>query len=329
MTPLRDSFGRVVDYLRLSVTDRCNLRCVYCLPANGGRFVPSEDLLTDDEIVRLSSVALRVGISKLRVTGGEPLARPGVVELIRRLAALPGLQDLSLSTNGVRLAEMATDLRAAGLRRVNISLDTQKPDRFARVTRWGSFHDVWAGVEAATTAGFDPVKINVVVMKGVNDDEIPEFVALTRDRPLHVRFIELMPIGETGFFGPDRWLPLNDIRARCGPLEPLPADDAPRGFGPAVYHRAPGGRGTVGFISALSCNFCARCNRLRLTSRGRLAPCLASDDGFDLRSLLRTGADDATLARTFVSAAMSKPERHAMDVHSVRVRESFMCGLGG
>lgn len=329
MSVLIDPFGRKIDYLRLSVTDRCNLRCVYCLPAEGYAFAPSPDLLTEDEIIRAATAAVKAGMTKIRVTGGEPLARPGMVNLVARLAALPGLQDLSLSTNGVLLAGFAQELRRAGLGRINISLDTLRPERFARVTRLGRVEKVLGGLEAALAAGFSPVKINVVVMKGINDDEIPDFVAIAREKPLHVRFIELMPIGETGFFGPERWLPLADIRTRCGTLEPVALDDAPRGYGPARYYRSLSAKGTVGFISALSCNFCQRCNRLRLTSRGRLAPCLASDMGVDLRVLLRSGVDDGRIEEAFLEAVSIKPEKHRMESKETRVRESFMCGLGG
>ncbi len=329
MIRLRDPFGRRVDYLRLSVTDRCNLRCVYCLPASGHPFVQQTGLLTDDEIVRLASAAVSCGIAKIRLTGGEPLSRPGIAGLAARLAALPGMRDLSLSTNGMLLGGLARELRRAGVGRVNISLDTLRPRRFARITRLGGIERVLEGVDAALAAGLSPVKINVVVMKGINDDEVPDFVALSRERPLHVRFIELIPVGETGFFGPDRWLPLAKIRSRCGFLEPVPPDDAPRGHGPAVYGRAPGARGTVGFIGALSCNFCGRCNRLRLTSRGRLAPCLASDRGVDLRALLRAGADRGRIEEAFRRAVAMKPERHHMGSEGPLVQESFMCGLGG
>jgi cyclic pyranopterin phosphate synthase len=324
-----DPFGRAIDYLRLSVTDRCNLRCLYCLPSGGIAAARAQDTLTDDELVRLVAVAVGQGVRKVRVTGGEPLVRPGLPALVARLAALSGLEDLSLSTNGLLLPRLARPLRDAGLRRVNVSLDTLRPERFSRITRLGRWEDARDGVEAALEAGFGPVKVNVVVMKGLNDDEIPAFVELARHRPLHVRFIELMPIGETGFFNRDRWLPMDEIRRRCGPLEPVAADDAPRGWGPAEYFRPAGSVGTVGFIGALSCRFCARCNRLRLTSRGRLMPCLASPLGKDLLAPLRAGASDGELARLFRDVVSMKPEHHDMDAALHRVRETFMCAVGG
>ncbi|OGR87134.1 MAG: cyclic pyranopterin phosphate synthase MoaA [Elusimicrobia bacterium RIFCSPHIGHO2_02_FULL_57_9] len=324
-----DPFGRRIDYLRLSVTDRCNLRCVYCLPAQGVAGSASQDLLSDAEIARLVGIGASLGISKLRITGGEPLARPGIVALLRAIAVIPGLADISLSTNGVLLSKMAEDLRGAGLARVNVSLDTLRPERFPAIARRRGLENVMHGIHTALKVGFSPVKINVVVMNGVNADEIPDFISLTRRLPVHVRFIELMPIGETGFFNSRRWLPLREIQARCGPLEPLSRAKQPVGCGPAVYFKSPAGLGRVGFISALSCNFCGRCNRLRLTANGRLLPCLASARGLNLRDCLRSGASDAKIAELLRRAVAMKPQRHQMAPEGGRVRESFMCSLGG
>lgn len=329
MERLIDCFGRSIDYLRVSVTDRCNLRCLYCLPSRGFVGHRSRDLLTDPEIVRVVSVAARLGIGKIRITGGEPLVRPGIVELARDLAAAPGVADLSLSTNGLLLSRMAENLRSAGVSRINVSLDTLRPDRFRSIARRGELRVVLDGIRAALAAGFAPVKTNTVVMKGINSDEIGDFVALTRRWPVHVRFIELMPIGETGFFNPERWLPMPEIKALCGSLSPLAPEASPPGFGPAVYFKAPGALGTVGFIGALSCNFCARCNRLRLTSNGRLLPCLAAESGADLAACLRSGADDGRIAEVFREVVAMKPERHLMEPAAAKVREAFMCALGG
>lgn len=326
---LRDPHGRRIDYLRLSVTNHCNLRCVYCLPAQGVAGSAAEELLSDEEIARLVRVAVNMGIDKIRITGGEPLVRPGIVNLIGTVAAVPGLKDISLSTNGMLLSKMAEDLRRAGLARVNISLDTLRPERFTEIARRRGLEDVVPGIRTALDVGFSPVKINVVVMNGVNSDEIPDFVALTRRLPVHVRFIELMPIGETGFFNSRRWLPLREIQARCGPLEPLSPAAQPIGFGPAIYFKSPAALGSVGFISAMSCNFCSRCNRLRLTAKGRLLPCLASEIGLDLGSAFRAGADDADIAALIRQVVAVKPERHQMESDGSKVRESFMCSLGG
>ncbi|MBI4051992.1 MAG: GTP 3',8-cyclase MoaA [Elusimicrobia bacterium] len=349
MRPLIDSFGRKIDYLRLSVTDRCNLRCVYCLPADGAPFLRgpqvlgalrrgpadgfvdsrSGDILTDEEIVRVVSVAVRLGINKIRITGGEPLVRPGIVSLVGRLAQIPGLEDISISTNGTLLSKLALDLYRAGLNRINVSVDTLKPERFRTIARFGDLGEVLEGIRAALEIGFSPVKINAVVMNGINSEEIPDFVSWTRRWPVHVRFIELMPIGETGFFSPEHWLPQPEIRARCGELEPLSREDSPRGFGPAVYFRSPGALGTVGFIGALSCNFCSRCNRLRLTSRGRLLPCLASEMGEDLTPALRSRGNEDGIEEIIRRVVDMKPERHQMDSGNGKVREAFMCALGG
>lgn len=326
---LTDPFGRSIDYLRVSVTDRCSLRCLYCLPPRGFAGHRSKDLLTDAEIVRIVSVAARLGAGKLRITGGEPLVRPGIVELAGELAAVPGVEDSALSTNGLLLSSMAEALRRAGVSRINVSLDTLRPDRFRSIARRGELRDVLDGVQAALNAGFNPVKINTVIMKGINSDEIEEFVSLTRRWPVHVRFIELMPIGETGFFSRERWLPMPEVKALCGALASLGPEASPRGFGPAVYFKAPGALGTVGFIGALSCGFCAGCNRLRLTSNGRLLPCLAGESGADLASCLRSGADDGRIAEVFREVVAMKPERHRMEPDAGKPREAFMCALGG
>lgn len=328
---MRDGFGRTIDYLRLSVTDRCNLRCVYCLPEAAPRFVPGADLLSDDEVVALAGAFARLGVSKIRVTGGEPLVRPGLPALLRRLRALPGIEDLSLSTNGVLLAGLAGELKAAGLDRVNISLDTLDPERFKRIARFGDLTSVRDGIEAALEAGLAPVKLNVVAARGMNEDELGAFAALTQDRPIHIRFIELMPMGETGFFSPERRVPLAEMMAAAGPLEPLTRDESPRGHGPARYYRRPGAAGTVGFISALSCGFCGACNRVRLSSTGTLIPCLDGEDGADLRTPLRSGAGPAELAELIRGAVRSKPESHGMTARAAYsgANPRLMCQIGG
>lgn len=326
---LTDSFGRRVDYLRLSVTDRCGLRCAYCLPAQGASFTPAAELLTDGEIETLTGVFARLGVSAVRVTGGEPLSRPGIAGLIERLARVPGIEDLSLSTNGMGLRRLARDLARAGLKRVNVSVDSLDPERFRTITGFGVLSEALAGVDAALDAGLTPVKINMVVARGLNEDEIGRFAALTRERPLHVRFIELMPMGETGFFSPERRVPLDEMMARAGQLEPAP--ERPAGRGPARCWRLPGARGTVGFISALSCGFCATCNRMRLTAGGTLLPCLDGEDGTDLKALLRAGAGPEELSREVAEAVRRKPREHAMRdrASSTRPNPRLMCGVGG
>lgn len=328
---LTDSFARRIDYLRLSVTDRCNLRCLYCLPAGHSDFAPTQDVLTVAEIERLVRVFAAAGVTKVRLTGGEPLVRPDIVELVERLARVPGITDLSLSTNGVLLGALAGPLARAGLRRVNVSLDSLDAQRFHAVTRFGRLDEVRAGLEAALAAGLSPVKVNMVVARGLNDDEVGAFAALTQDAPLHVRFIELMPMGETGFFSKEKWVPLAEILAAAGPLEPLSDAQRPVGHGPARYYRRPGARGTIGVISALSCGFCSTCNRLRLTSSGLLVPCLDGETGIDLRGPLRSGAGDAELRRLLEETVRTKPREHAMAAKAEAAVSNprVMCAIGG
>lgn len=326
---ISDSFGRKIEYLRLSVTDHCNLRCLYCLPIQGFSFSKPEEILSEDEIERVVAAAISLGINKIRITGGEPLVRPGICSLIKRLSSLAGIGDISLSTNGLLLSQMAKDLFQAGLKRVNVSLDTLRPEHFQTIARFGSLEKVLEGIRMALEVGFDPLKINMVVIKGINSNEIKDFVALTHTVPIHVRFVELMPIGETGYFSREHWMGLPDIIEACGDLVSLSQTEAPKGYGPATYFKSPGALGTVGFISALSSNFCARCNRLRLTAKGVLMPCLASEKGVDLKNLIRSGGRDQELCNLIHQAVLIKPERHTMELKNANAREVFMCSLGG
>ncbi len=330
LTPPSDGLGRRIEYLRLSVTDRCNLRCLYCLPA-GASFGASEEAMTDSEIEALVRAFIGLGFSRVRITGGEPLVRDGIVGLVSRLAAIPGLRDLSLSTNGVRLGPMAGDIRRAGLRRLNVSLDTLKPERFQRIARFGTLEGVLAGVSAALSAGLSPVKLNMVAARGMNEDEVSDFARLSAELPVHVRFIELMPMGVSGFFDRCRIVPLAEILERAAPLEPLPRDAWPAGAGPARYWRRPGGRGTVGVISAMTCGFCDSCNRVRLTSRGKLVPCLDGEDGADLLGPLRAGAGPEELRRTILSVLAAKPSAHRFVERAAEAANNprSMCSIGG
>ena len=326
-----DSFNRRIDYLRLSVTDRCNLRCLYCLPEFYARFAPAEELLSDSEIEGLAACFAALGVSKIRVTGGEPLVRPAIADLISRLAKLPGVAEVSLSTNGMLLAPLARELAQAGLRRVNISLDTLRPERFRQITRFGKLAAVLDGIEAALKAGLNPVKLNVVVARGMNADEIGAFVELTRSLPLHVRFIELMPMGETGFFSEERRVSLQEMLERAAPLKALCPEERPLGHGPARYYRRPGAEGTVGFISPLSCGFCSSCNRVRLTARGVLVPCLDASEGTDLRQALRDKTGRAHLQSLILSVIEKKPRQHSMLERAAGLSPNprFMCQIGG
>ncbi|MFH1084146.1 MAG: GTP 3',8-cyclase MoaA [Chloroflexota bacterium] len=311
MSP-HDPLHRAIRYLRISVTDRCNLRCRYCMPEEGVAPLRHDDILRLEEIARVARVAAGLGISRVRLTGGEPLVRKGILDLVRMIAATDGIEDLSMTTNATLLAEMAQPLAEAGLRRVNVSLDTLRPDRFREITRWGSLEDALAGIAAAHRAGLEPVKINTVVMRGFNDDEVVDLAARTLTEGWHVRFIEVMPLGENAWLNHERYVPSDETRARIvaalGPLELAELD----GNGPARYWRLPGAPGTIGLISALSQHFCATCNRLRLTSDGRLMPCLFSALEYDLRTPRRTGADDAALRAVLLDAIAHKPVGHTL-----------------
>ncbi len=312
MTGLSDSFQRPIDYLRISVTDRCNLRCVYCMPAEGVELMSHEDILTYEEIHAVARAAAELGINKVRLTGGEPLVRSGLSELIRMLAQIDGIDDISLTTNGTLLSHYAAELKRAGLQRVNVSLDTLKPDKFSLITRSNlALDDVLAGIEAARSVGLDPVKLNMVVVSGVNDDEILDFTAKTIDEGWHVRFIEFMSLGGVGSSN-SRFTSVSEMRKRLeqvGELQPCLPDV---GNGPARYFRFPNARGTVGFITPVSEHFCFHCNRLRLTADGRLRLCLLAEDEIDLRQSLRSGASLAELKQLIEVAAADKPLRHRL-----------------
>jgi len=311
MTGLSDSFQRPINYLRISVTDRCNLRCVYCMPAEGVELMSHNDILSYEEIHTVVKAAAELGINKVRLTGGEPLVRAGLPELVRLLAGIHSIDDISLTTNGTLLAEYATELKEAGLNRVNVSLDTLKPDRFEQITRCGNLEDTLAGIEAARAAGLNPVKINVVAMGGINDDELVDFAAKTVSDGWHVRFIEHMPVNgdDSGLI---KLVSVKEMRQRIetlGKLEPWKVDV---GNGPAKYFRLPDATGTIGFITPVTEHFCYQCNRLRLTADGKLRPCLLSEDEIDLREPLRQGASAEELKNLIEKATASKPQGHRL-----------------
>jgi cyclic pyranopterin phosphate synthase len=330
--PHLDAYNRPISYLRISVTDRCNLRCVYCMPPQGVPKRPHEDILRYEEIETVVRAAAELGITKVRLTGGEPLVRPGVADLVRILARVEGIDDLSMTTNGILLGDYARALAQAGLHRVNVSLDTLRPERFRRITRCGELDDVLAGIEAAHAAGLEPIKINTVVVRGVNNDEVVDFARKTVEPGWHVRFIELMPIGSGGAINAD-WqsqvVTADEIRQRIesamGALQP--AKVLPGG-GPARYYRLPKARGTIGFITPISEHFCTRCNRLRLTADGHLRPCLLSDYEIDLRAPLREGAGVEQIKDLILQTIASKPLQHHLD--ECRVPEGrAMSEIGG
>ncbi|MDR2108226.1 MAG: GTP 3',8-cyclase MoaA [Coriobacteriales bacterium] len=332
-----DSHARNIDYLRISVTDRCNLRCLYCMPEEGVAWKPHEAMLSLEEIARVVRIAAGEGFKRIRLTGGEPLVRRGIVNLVRDIIATPGIESVAMTTNGILLPEMAASLQAAGLSRVNISLDTLDPAQFTQITRWGAIEDVYAGINSALETGFNPVKINAVVVRSLHQDLLA-FARLSLDRPLHVRFIEYMPVGEScggeglGWTEADtipneELISLIDAQATAaglGPLIALNASEKPTGWGPARYYHFAGAQGTVGFISALSRHFCEECNRLRLTAEGQLRPCLFSDLEYDLRGALHNGTDEAVRA-VLREALSSKPDEHHHQVGT----ERLMSQIGG
>ena len=333
----KDGQGRSIDYLRISVTDRCNLRCIYCMPENGIETKPACEILSFEEITLLAKEAALLGIKHIRLTGGEPLVRLGLSELIKSLRAIPGIEDISLTTNGILLNRYAEELKEAGLDRLNISLDTLDESVYRKLTRRGELSDVFRGIDAAFEAGFSPIKLNAVGIRSFVKDPF-EFARLSLDRPLHVRFIEYMPIGHS--FGVDGhgWAEDDAISSEeifetinreatargLAELRPLEKDQAPFGAGPASYYSFPGALGTVGFISPMSRHFCSSCNRLRLTSDGKLRPCLFSDQEIDVRDALRRG--DLEGVRTLLEEALRlKPEDHSI----YGATEKDMAMIGG
>jgi cyclic pyranopterin phosphate synthase len=334
-----DTFGRRIDYLRISVTDGCNLRCIYCMPEGPIELKDRADILTFEEIERFSAAAAAEGISKIRLTGGEPLVRRGLVDLVGRLRAIPGIEAIALTTNGTLLPRMANDLMAAGIDRVNISIDSLDPDVYRLATRGGKLEDGLAGIDAALAAGMSPVKLNVVMMRSLNQDLAP-FAKLTMDRPVHVRFIEYMPVGGgddclgpgdgaahvAGVWTKAEHVSSDETMARLvaagaaaglGALEPVDGRVAPSGWGPARYFRFEGAKATVGFISPLSYRFCGECNRLRLTADGKVRTCLFSDDELDARRVLRHGSR-AELHSLVLGAVAAKPEWHNGRIGTLR-----------
>ncbi|MFC5909778.1 GTP 3',8-cyclase MoaA [Streptacidiphilus monticola] len=327
--PLVDRFGRVHTDLRVSLTDRCNLRCTYCMPAEGPGWLPAPQLLTDDELLRLLRLAVeRLGIRSLRLTGGEPLLRRGLPDLVARMAALPGRPELSLTTNGIGLARSAAALRAAGLHRVNVSLDTLRPDVFRQLTRRNRLGDVLDGRAAARAAGLDPVKVNAVPVRGVNEDEIPELAAWAARHGYRLRFIESMPLDAQGGWDRAAMVTADEILARLGerwPLTPVPR----AGAAPAEEWRLGGTDAVVGVIASVTRPFCGGCDRVRLTADGQLRNCLFATEESDLRELLRSGADDDRIEAAWRSCVAAKAAGHGIGSAEFRRPGRPMSAIGG
>jgi cyclic pyranopterin phosphate synthase len=314
MNQLTDRYQRTIDYLRISITDHCNLQCRYCVPFGGRNKLPMDDILTSEEMFTIARAAVAAGVTKVRLTGGEPLMRRNMLQFCRWLADLEEITDLSLTTNGLLLEQMAADLKAAGVKRVNVSLDTLRPDRYTEITGKDLLGRVLRGIEKAAQVGLTPLKINMVPMRGVNDDEIVDMARWTETAPYDIRFIELMP---TNGWARDRHsrllMPIDEIRRRVasvGPLEDLPTIKT---RGPATYAQLPNARGRIGFIAALSHHFCRTCNRLRLTADGKLRACLFAEEEVDIITALRSGAALADLTAIVQSCVDAKPERHCLN----------------
>ena len=307
-----DKYNRNINYLRISITDRCNLRCIYCMPAEGITCMRHEEILTYEEIHRIIRISTELGIRKVRITGGEPLVRRGIVDFVASLRSIKELDDISMTTNGILLEDFAEQLYSAGMHRINVSLDSLNAEKYTRITRLGDINAVLKGIKKARETGFSPIKINIVAIKGFNDDEILDFARLTFDMPYQVRFIELMPIGNAGNDIDGRFLSNDFIKDRIETLGKLEHVKKHKNGtnGPADIYRLKGSKGEIGLISAISHKFCSSCNRLRLTADGQLRTCLLSDEETDLKGALRAGCTDAVLKETMIGAIARKPRQH-------------------
>jgi cyclic pyranopterin phosphate synthase len=325
---MRDSYEREIHYLRVSLTDRCNFRCVYCMPEKGVLFHPHSHHLSDDELIRVIRIMATLGFDRIRLTGGEPTVRPNLVPLVEAIARTPGIREIAMTTNGMRLEQIAQPLAQVGLKRVNISIDTLDAERFTKITRFGKLESVWRGIMAAQEAGLTPIKLNAVIVRGYNEEDLLELARLTLDRPWDMRFIEMMPLGSIADFQIESIVTAAEMKTRIeqefGALVPLSWD----GHNPARPYRLPGGQGTIGFISSVSAPFCEGCDRVRLTSDGRLRLCLLRDDEVDLLELLRGGATDAELQERISRGVYLKPWGHGL-ASNVIAESRIMSQIGG
>lgn len=327
---LLDSYKRRLNYLRISLTDRCNLRCVYCMPEKGVPKIFHEDILTYEELLRLARLSIRLGIEKIRLTGGEPLVRKNLIDFISTLKTIAGIQDISMTTNGVLLADQAQALWQAGIKRINVSLDTLNREKFSRITRFDFYDQVWEGIQEAERIGFSPIKINVVAMRGINDDEILSFGRLSLEKPYHIRFIEFMPLGEENGWKAERFISSEDTLQKLQTLGPLYPVNGRGLDGPAKRMAFAGAKGEIGLISPISEHFCPSCNRLRLTAEGLLRVCIFSDRETDLRTPLRQGASDEQLEAVIQEAILQKPKEHPVQLGPLpRKCQRQMSKIGG
>jgi cyclic pyranopterin phosphate synthase len=329
MAPNVDHYDRSITYLRVSVTDRCNLRCTYCQPVKNLSLLRHAELLRYEEILRFLRAAIEAGVNKVRVTGGEPLLRRNLMPFLSSLCRMPGLKDVGITTNGVVLKEKAREIFDAGVRRINMSLDTLNPLKYARITRRPCFKDVWEGLQAAEAIGFCPIKLNVVAMRGVNDDELLRFAKLSLEKPYHIRFIEYMPIGPDNHWKPEMYIPSDEIKSKLESFSPLCRIEHSACDGPAERYRFESARGEIGLISPLSHHFCPSCNRLRLTADGRLLPCLFGNDDVDIKTPLRNGCSQKDLLALFREAVSKKPRRHQAEASVRGAYGHPMSAIGG
>jgi cyclic pyranopterin phosphate synthase len=326
---MKDSYGREINYLRISITDRCNLRCVYCMPMHGLTFVPGEELLTIDELEKVVRAAVDVGFNKVRLTGGEPTLRQDIVEIVHRLAAIDGVNKLVMTTNGYRLPYIAQDLADAGLKRVNIHVDSLNKESIPKIMRLGRFDKAWAGIEAAEKAGLTPIKLNTVITRGYNDEAAVALARLTLEKPWQVRFIELMPFAGPAEIALNNYVSSEEVKSRIeAELGPLLAVNDGQLHGEARMYRLAGSAGTVGFISPVSNPYCDDCNRMRLTADGRIRMCLLSDKEVNFRDTLRNGGAHQDLVALFEQAIQAKPVGHQLK-NGIHPEARTMSQIGG
>jgi GTP 3',8-cyclase len=323
---LTDRFDRIIDYIRISVTDRCNLRCRYCVDGQFP-FIAHDEILRYEEIIRFVRICAGLGVTKIRITGGEPLVRKGIPYLIKEIASIPGIKDIGLTTNGVFLGRQLVELQDAGLKRVNVSLDTMKKDRFAFITGVDAFDEVLTSIKMSVKTGLSPVKINTVIIHGFNDDEILDFAKLAKTRNVDIRFIEFMPFGDFELWQSSGIITSQEIEALIRTEYEITPGTVPD-RGPARMFDIEGGKGRIGFISPVSTHICHACNRMRLTSEGAIKPCLFGDEEFDVKAMLRGGASDEEIAAFILSAARAKPERKA-EMGQIRKCQRNLQHIGG
>lgn len=329
MTKLIDNFNRHINYLRISVTDRCNLRCTYCMPKEGLSQIGHDDVLRYEEILKIARIAAKKGISKIRITGGEPLVRKNIISLVSDINNIDGIEDISITTNGVLLKKCAAQLKKAGLKRINISLDSLEKNKYSEITRGGNLDDVLEGITEAKINDFNPIKINFVPLKGINDNEIATIAKLTMERPVHIRFIEFMPVNVENEWNNDHYIPSEKIKKELEEIAPLLPVERDEHTGPARMFKFQKAKGQIGFISPLSNHFCDSCNRLRLTADGKLRTCLFSDNETDLKTPLRNGCSDKELEEIITTAILNKPEKHKVLDPSFEKCHRGMSAIGG